>query len=201
MKLHDRETSTYSYKARLLLGFLRLPYERIAVARLPDGRNDVDARYLGLNPRGQIPTLEDDGVVLWGSTAILTYLALGRDPGRRWLPADPRRHAEVVQWLEFAQNELRAGLFLTRAISRFGYRGDLAAARETGLAALRLLEGRLATRDWLAGDAPTIADIACFPDVAFSQGIEFGLEDFPGVQAWSDRFKRLEGFVPSANLA
>ncbi|MGN6527343.1 MAG: glutathione S-transferase family protein [Burkholderiaceae bacterium] len=201
MKLHDRETSTYSYKARLLLGFLGLPYERIAVARRPDGRNEVDAGYLRLNPRGQIPTLEDGGVVLWGSTAILTYLALRHDPARRWLPADPCRHSEIVQWLELAQNELRGGLFLTRAISRFGYRGDLAAARDAGVGALRLLEGRLGANDWLAGDTPTIADIACFPDVAFSQGIEFGLTDFPGVEAWSDRFKRLPGFVASANLA
>lgn len=196
MKLYQRDTSVYSYKVRLLLAFLRVPYEAVAVKRLPDGRNDVGPEYLRLNPRGQIPTLEDDGVVLWGSTAILTYIALRYDPPRHWLPGDAAAAAEVAQWLELAQNEVRTGLFLTRAISRFGYAGDLDKARSTGQGALRLLEQRLCGRPWLVGERPTLADLACFPEVALNEGVEFNPAEFPSVRSWLQRFRSLEGFVP-----
>jgi len=196
MKLYQRDTSVYSYKVRLLLAFLRVPYEAVAVKRLPDGRNDVGPEYLRLNPRGQIPTLEDDGVVLWGSTAILTYIALRYDPRRHWLPGDAAAAAEVAQWLELAQNEVRTGLFLTRAISRFGYAGDLDKARSTGQGALRLLEQRLCGRPWLVGERPTLADLACFPEVALNEGVEFNPAEFPSVLSWLQRFRSFEGFVP-----
>jgi len=196
MRLYQRDTSIYSYKVRLLLALLQVPHETVAIRRLPDGRNDVDAAYLKLNPRGQIPTLDDDGFVLWGSTAILTYIALRHDPARRWLPSDPRAAAGVAQWLELAQNEVRTGLFLSRAISRFGYSGDLEAAKANGQAALRLLEQRLRERDWLVGEEPTLADLACFPEVALTEGVVFSLAEFPGVRSWLARFRNLERFVP-----
>ena len=196
VKLYQRDTSVYSYKVRLLLAFLQLPHEAIAVKRLSDGRNDVDAAYLQLNPRGQIPTLDDDGFVLWGSTAILTYLALRHDPVRRWLPPDPRLVAEVAQWLELAQNEVRTGLFLARAISRFGYSGNLETAQSNGRAALRLLEQRLREREWLVGEGPTLADLACFPEVALTEDAEVSQAEFPGVRGWLARFRELERFVP-----
>jgi len=198
MKLYQRDTSVYSYKVRLLLAFLRVPYEAVAVKRLPDGRNEVGPEYLRLNPRGQIPTLEDDGVVLWGSTAILTYIALRYDPQRHWLPGDAAAAAEVAQWLELAQNEVRTGLFLTRAISRFGYAGDLDKARSTAQGALRLLEQRLCGRPWLVGERPTLADLACFPEVALNEGVEFNPAEFPSVLSWLQRFRSFEGFVPPA---
>ena len=198
MKLYQRDTSVYSYKVRLLLAFLRVPYEAVAVKRLPDGRNEVGPEYLRLNPRGQIPTLEDDGVVLWGSTAILTYIALRYDPQRHWLPGDAAAAAEVAQWLELAQNEVRTGLFLTRAISRFGYAGDLDKARSTAQGALRLLEQRLCGRPWLVGERPTLADLACFPEVALNEGVEFTPAEFPSVLSWLQRFRSFEGFVPPA---
>ncbi|EJL83238.1 glutathione S-transferase [Polaromonas sp. CF318] len=196
MKLYQRDTSLYSYKVRLLLALLQVPHETVAVKRLPDGRNDVDAAYLKLNPRGQIPTLDDDGFVLWGSTAILTYIALRHDPARRWLPPDPQGAAEVGQWMELAQNEVRTGLFLSRAISRFGYSGGLEAAQAKGQIALELLEGRLRERGWLVGEGPTLADLACFPEVALTEGVEFSLAAFPGVRSWLQGIRGLDRFVP-----
>src|SRR5512139_513245 len=102
LKLYDREGSGNCYKVRLLLSFLDLPYERIPVA-MKAGKNQVDNDYLRLNPRGQIPTLQDGEVTLWGSTAILCYLAARYDKTDRWLPREPAQLGEVMQWLELAQ--------------------------------------------------------------------------------------------------
>jgi glutathione S-transferase len=104
-RLYDRERSGNAYKVRLLLSLLGVPYERIPVS-LKEGRNQVDSHYLQLNPRGQIPTLQDGDVTLWGSTAILTYLALRSDKTEQWLPRDPVRFGQAMQWLELAQNEI-----------------------------------------------------------------------------------------------
>jgi glutathione S-transferase len=194
MKLFDRETSGNAYKARLLLSFLGVPHETVPVP-LKDGRNQVDEGYLRLNPRGQIPTLVDGDAVVWGSTAVLCYIASKYDASRRWLPADPLRLAHVMQWLELAQNEVQSGLFLARAIARFGYAGDLPAAQRLGQAALEVLESRLGQAPWLAGPRPTIADIACFPYAALATEGGLDLSRYAGVRRWLAAFKGLDGFV------
>lgn len=194
LTLYDREASGNCYKVRLLLALLGLPYQRVPVTMV-NGLNQIDADYLKLNPRGQIPTLQDDTIVLWGSTAILCYLAARHDPARRWLPEAPARLAEVMQWLELAQNEILEGLFRARAIIKFGVPGDLGAARDTGRRALAVLESRLGSTSWLAGDEPTIADIACFPYVALAGEGGVDVAPHPGVRRWIDRMKTLPAFV------
>lgn len=194
LKLYDRELSGNAYKVRLLLSFLDLPCERVPVP-LKDGRNQVDEAYLRLNPRGQIPTLQEGDDALWGSTAILTYLALRHDPERRWLPREPLQFSRVMQWMELAQNEIAAGLFRARVIMKFGLPGDLQAAQETARKALAVLESSLATNTWLAGPGPTIADIACFPYTALAAEGGVDTSPYPGVRRWIEDFRALDRFV------
>lgn len=197
LTLYDREASGNAYKVRLLLALLGVAYERIPVA-MKAGRNDVDAAYLALNPRGQIPTLVDGEASLWGSTAILTYLALRYDPARRWLPQDALGQGRVMQWLELAQNEIATGLFRARMIAHMGLPGDLGAAHAQAAVALQVLEGRLAQADWLAGDTPTLADVACYPYVALAHQGQVDLSPFPAVVRWVARMQALPGFVAMA---
>ncbi len=199
IKLYGRETSGNTYKARLLMAFLEIAYEKIEVRLGPGGHNQVDESYRSLNPRGQVPTLVDGDMVLWGSTAILVYLAARYDPSECWLPRhDPAALGRVMQWLELAQNEINTGLFRARAIARFGYSGDLDAARCDGTEALRVLEQRLGEKAWLAADdAPSIADVACFPYVALAGEGGFDLTAFPAVSAWTKRVRGLPRYVPA----
>lgn len=194
LKLYDREASGNCYKARLLLSFLNMPYERVPVA-MQDGKNVVDSSYLKLNPRGQIPTLVDGDTTLWGSTAILCYLAARYDETSSWLPRDPARLGQVMQWLELAQNEILAGLFRARAIVKFGLPGELAAAQQIAARALEVLESRLAVEPWLAGNGPSIADIACFPYVALAHEGAVDLSPYAGVCQWLARIESLDRFV------
>ncbi len=199
LKLHDREKSGNAYKVRLLLSFLDIAYERIPVA-LKDGRNQVESSYYQLNPRGQIPTLQDGDATLWGSTAILTYLALRYDRTERWLPRDPLRFGQVMQWLELAQNEIQTGLFQARAIVQFGLAGDLPSAQRLAGQALEVLESRLGHQRWLAGPDPSIADIACFPYAALAGEGNVDASHYLGVQRWIDDFKSLDRFVGMPGL-
>jgi glutathione S-transferase len=199
IQLYGRQTSGNSYKARLLLALLDVPYHELEVRLGKGGRNQVDQSYYALNPRGQVPTLVDGDTVLWGSTSILVHLAAHYDPSGTWLPRrDPPALARVMQWLELAQNEISTGLFRARAIARFGYDGVLEAAQRDGEVALRVLEAQLkADSTWLAGnDAPTIADIACFPYVSLATEGGFDLATYPLIALWISRIKELPGYVP-----
>ncbi len=194
LKLFDREASGNCYKVRLLLSFLDVPYERVPVA-MKDGKNVIDSSYLQLNPRGQIPTIQDGDVTLWGSTAILCYIASRYDKSERWLPRDPALFGQTMQWLELAQNEILSGLARARAIVRFNIAADLPAVQQLGLRALGVLESRLGHETWLAGNGPTVADIACFPYVALAPEGKIDASPYEGVQRWIANFKSLDRFV------
>jgi len=193
VKLYMTENSGNAYKARLLLSLLSIPFEKALI----DARGGEHKKepYLNINPRGQVPALEDGGRRYWGSTACLIYIAR-KHGGEKWLPTDPAGMAEVAQWLEVAQNELHYGLQWARG-NKTGIRkiGNYEEYRGYGDAGLKLLEGRLRGNPWLALGRPTIADVACYPYVSVAPEGGFKLEDLPGVTAWTKRFEALAGWV------
>jgi glutathione S-transferase len=181
-----------AYKARLLLAMLNVPYDQ---ALLDFSKKEhKQESYLKLNPRGQVPVLEDGGKVLWGSNAVLVYLAR-KHGGEKWLPADPAGEAEVMQWLELAQNEIHFGLQWARAVKNNMKTGSLEEYQGYGKAGLAVLEGRLKNNPWLALGRPTIADVACYPYVSVAHEGDIRLEDYPAVQAWVKRVEALPGWI------
>jgi len=192
MKLYDLELSGNSYRVRLLLSLLRLEHEAVTV-NLMKGENR-EPWFLKLNPRGQVPTLDDGGTVVWDSMAILVYLAR-KYGGEKWLPIDPQGMAEVMQWLALMENETLYGLAKARVICKFKRPGNLEEAQLLGRKGLDVLEQRLAAHQWLALDHVTIADIACFPYVALASEGEIRLDPYASVRSWIERIKALPGFV------
>ena len=193
MKLYTTDTSGNAYKVRLLLSMLNVPYERVMIdAKAGEHKKPP---FLKLNPRGQVPVLEDGGHVYWGSTACLMYVAR-KHGGDSWLPLDPAQMAEIMQWLELAQNELHYGIQWARGnklgIRKVGSYDEYFGYGKNGLA---LLEGRLGGNQWLALGRPTLADVACYPYVSVAPEGGFNLEEYPGVLAWTKRFAALPGWV------
>lgn len=193
MKLYDLERSGNCYKIRLFLSLLGLEYQRLTVS-LPDG-DHLKPEFLKINPRAQIPVLEDGDVKVWDSLAILVYLAR-RYGGEEWLPSDAAGEAEVMQWLAVSENEVLYGLALSRSITSFGRPGSLESAQQLGRAALQLLDDQLSGREWLALERPTIADIACYPYSAMAPEGGLPLQEYPHVLAWQERIKAWPQYVP-----
>ena len=192
MKLYDGALSGNAYKIRLFLSLLGLEHELVPVD-LRSGENRT-AGYLEKNPRGQIPVLEDGDVTIWDSQAILVYLAR-RYAAEDWLPLQAGPMARVMQWLAVAENELLFGLARARAVKKFGRDFDLDACQQYGIAGLRVLDGHLQKRDWLAGERPTVADVACFPYVALAPEGDISLDEYTALPGWIDRIRSLPGFV------
>lgn len=197
IRLYDYVLSASCYKVRLMAALLGVKLDLEAVDFHP-GRAHKSPEFRQMNPAGTLPVLVADDLILTESTAMLVYLA--RSAGRDWLgPDTPQAMAQVQQWLAFS-GRLAASLGMARLHDMLIYPGDIDALRHDGHAALRELEAalterRFAGRDWLVGDAPTIADIACFPNVALSQDGGVTLDDYPSVRLWSRRVRSLERFV------
>lgn len=193
MKVYINGRSGNSYKPLLMLSMLGVPCETVEIDLAK--REQKRADYLRISPRGLVPALEDDGTVIWDSTAILVYLAR-KHGGDAWLPLEPEPLSKVMQWLAFAQNEIHYGLQFARAIRHFGRRGNLEECQAYGRNALDVLDKYLATHPWLALGRLTIADIACFPYVALAPDADVGLQAYPSVTAWIDRIKARPGYMP-----
>lgn len=195
MKLYHHPLSGHAHRARLFVSLLGLPHELVEVD-LKAGAHKAP-EFLKLNPFGQVPVLDDDGVVIADSNAILVYLAKKAGRGD-WLPEDPAGAAAVQRWLSVAAGEVAYGPAAARLITVFGARlnADEVIARAHVL--LQRLESVLAAQDWLAGARPTIADVAIYSYVARAPEGNVDLAGYPAVNAFLRRVEALPGFVPFA---
>ncbi len=189
IRLHGVTLSGHVHKVGVFLGLLGLPYTTVEAGR---HQRDTDA-FRRLNPLGQIPVLEDGDVVLADSNAILVYLAKRYDPSGAWLPETPVEAARVQRWLSISAGEVRFGPANARAVHLFGLKTDLADAQAVAARLLGFMDGALTGADWLAGDRPTLADVACYPYVACAPEGGVDLVPYPAVRAWIARFEALPG--------
>lgn len=192
MKLYDFAPSHNCYKVRLLLAILGLSYDKQSIDLM--GRENRSPDFLRLNPRGQVPVLEDDGTTIWESTAILVYLAR-RYGGAQWLPETAHGMASVAQWLAVAQNEMLYGLGRAHWLKRGGT-GDVEEALNRGRRGLKLLDRKLSGETWLAAGHPTIADIACYPHASLAEEAGASLDAYPHVRRWCRSVDSIPGYVP-----
>ena len=195
MHLYDYLDSGNGYKVRLLLAQLHLPYDWTHV--------DIDkgetrtADFLARNPNGRIPTLHlDDGTYLAESNAILWYLA----EGSNFVPASRRDRAQVLQWMFFEQYSHEPFVATPRYICRHfpaGHprRAELSGRLEKGHAALAVMEGHLATREFFVEDHYSIADIALYAYTHVAPDGGLGLGAYPKVREWLARVAARPDYV------
>ena len=197
MLLYDSPVSGNCYKVRLLLAHLGLPYERREVD-VADRSNRPELLG-GLNPALRVPTLVlDDGRSLGESGAILWLFG----EGTRFVPADRFERAQMLQWMFFEQYDHEPAI----AVARFWlvYSGRppeefadrLPERTAAGYRALDALERQLEGRDWLVGDAMTLADIALYAYTHVAPEGGFSLERYPAIGRWLDRVAAEPGHVP-----
>ena len=180
-------------RVRVFLSMLGLPFEeRLVDIRRGDQRTPG---FLALNPSGLVPVLLEGGRVLRDSHAILLWLARAHG-GARWWPSDPWTLAQQLQWVFFSANEIHHGPNMLRRHHRLGTPIDVEATTLRTLEALATLEARLRDREWLEGDAASIADVAVYPYVEALPDAKLALDAWPCVQAWLARIAALPGWLP-----
>jgi glutathione S-transferase len=190
--------SGHAHRVALMLSLLEVPHHRVDV----DLRQAEQKRpeFLAMNAFGQVPVIDDNGVVVADSNAILVYLAK-RYGGGAWLPEDAAGAAQVQRWLSVAAGPLAGGPAAARLVTVFGASFDVDATLARAHALLAVMDRELAQRDFLAGADPTIADVACYAYVAHAPEGNVSLADYPHVRAWLARIENLPRFVPMASTA
>ena len=193
LKLYDMRRSGNAYKARLMLGLLGLEHQLQTVNLA--SKEQMQPWFLAINPLHLVPVLDDDGVIIRDSSAIVVYLAARYDRARTWYPDDAKGMAEVQQWLAYASNEILNSLAAARAIGIGMRPGDLLPAQEKARGVLAAIESSLAGRDWLAGSTPTVADVVSYPYCALIGQGGITLDGYPAIAAWCKRIESLKGYV------
>ena len=176
-------------KVALLLEELGLPYEAVPVDTRK-GEQHTSA-FKAINPNAKVPAIDDDGVVMFDSNAIVLWLA---DKHRRFVPTDmaSAERAETLSWLMFIASGIgpysgQAVHFRVAAPEPKEYalnRYDFEADRHW-----RILDERLATRQWLVGDSYGIVDMALWGWarlVPFVMGDQQAFERYPNVKRLLD---------------
>ena len=197
--LHEDPRSGNCYKIRLAAAHLGLPLER-RFYDIMNGETRTPEFLAGVNANGRIPVLQDGDRFLPESNAACFYLADGSPlipPGRferadmlRWMFWEQYSHepnvASLRFWLEYIGED---GLSDAQRVL-------LPGKREAGEAALALMDRHLADRDWLAGNAPSLADIVLYPYTHVAGGGGFDLGRYPAIGAWLGRVAAHPNHVP-----
>jgi glutathione S-transferase len=161
LKIWGRNTSSNVQKAMFAVGELGLAYERIDVGGA-FGMNREPA-YLAMNPNGLVPTLDEDGFLLWESNSIIRYLATKFGAGTLE-PADLRTRALASKWMDWqlsvfgpAITPVFWGMIRTPAGQRDHKAIDDGRVKST--AAVKILDDQFAKTPYAAGDAFSMGDI------------------------------------------
>ena len=175
IRLLGRQTSGNVQKVIFLLEELRVPYVREDYGR-QFGNTNTDA-YRALNPNAKVPTLVDGDVVIWESNTILRYLAAKHAELAGSTPAERSQIERWMDWQLAAVNPPYLAVFRDAKKPANERSADFAAQSADLVAQLKILDGHLAGRPFIALDRFTLAEVALGPIV--KRCLEFPIDHPP----------------------
>ena len=194
--LYSMQRSGNSYKVRLALARLGIPYKLVEVDILQGESRTPE--FLAKNPNGQVPLLEvAPGRHIAESNAILWYVAIGS----RLAPEDRIERAEALQWMFFEQRSLEPNIgaaYFWLCLIKGGRDLQSHALEdwlENGERALGVMEMHLAKHPFFVADRFTIADIALYGFTHVAGQCDFDLTRYPAIRAWLERVAAEPGYV------
>ena len=196
LEIWGRSNSSNVIPVMWAVGELSLEHNRYDVGGSFRGL-DTDA-FAVMNPNRRIPTINDDGFVMWESNAIIRYLCTRYGKGSL-APHDAEQRAIADQWMEWHKTTSYPdfiSLFWATVRTEPAHRDTAKIARLSGSLAdsLRILEARLGTCTYVAGDELTMADISIGPAIYRYFGLDIERPELPNVAAWYERLKQRPAF-------
>lgn len=192
IKLYRHPLSGHAHRVELMLSLLGQPTELVFVDLMKGAHKTPE--FLAINSFGQVPVIDDHGTILADSNAILVYLAAKYGNGQ-WLPSDPVALAKVQRWLSVAAGQINSGPATARLVTVFGAGYDAEEAISKSHALLKVMERELGNSKFLAGEHPTVADVAAYTYVSHAPEGNVALTDYPNVRAWLSSIEALPNFV------
>ena len=186
------------YKVKLLMQFLTIPHEWIAVDILAHQTHTDE--FQQMNPNGRIPVVElTDSRYLWESNAILNYFA----EGTNFLPQDAYQRAKVLQWQFFEQYSHEPYIATARYINKYlglpkEREAEYHSKQAGGHKALTVMDTHLSHHQFFLGDQVTIADISLYAYTHVADEGGFDLSAYPHIQRWFKDFEAIPNYIKMA---
>ena len=179
--LYSMQRSGNSYKVRLALAQLGLPYSLVEVDILQGESRTPE--FLAKNPNGQVPLLE-------------------AAPGTQLRPDNRIDRAEALQWMFFEQHSIEPNIgaaYFWLALVKGGRELQQHALEdwmEEGYRSLAVMENHLKHHRFFAANRYTVADIALYAYTHLAHLCDYDLATFPEIRAWLDRVAAQPHYVP-----
>jgi glutathione S-transferase len=197
LKIWGRTNSINVQKVLWCCAELELKFERVDAGG-KFGVNDTP-EYLAMNPNGRVPTISDDGFILWESHAIVRYLARKHGGGTLW-PADGKACADADRWMEWYSTTLWPPLqpVFWNLVRIEPAKRDMKLVEESRKKVadlLKMAEARLGGHPYIAGSAFTMGDIPM--GVALHRWFLLPIErpDYPRLADYYQRLAQRPGFA------
>jgi glutathione S-transferase len=186
LKLYGQYRSR-AFRVAWLCKESNIPYEHANITVNVEGATCKDPAYIALNPNARVPTIDDDGFVMWESAAINLYLA-EKYKSPLW-PADAKGKGRVYQWALFTANDIEANMILVmqhRVMFPPEKRNPVVADEADAKLKpkLKILNDHLEKNPFFGGDRWNMADFMV-ASVCFSfTAMKYDLSNFPSFQKW-----------------
>ncbi len=203
MKLYNYFRSSASFRVRIALNWKGLPFDYASVHLLREGGQQLTPAFRAMNPDALVPALDDDGVIVSQSLAIIEYLEETR-PEPPLLPRDAVQRAYVrsialaIACEIHPLNNLRVLRYLVKTLGlseeqkNAWYRHWV----EQGLASLEArLNAEQRTGRYALGDAVTLADVVIVPQIFNAQRMDCSLEHVPTIMGIFANCMQLPAFI------
>jgi glutathione S-transferase len=196
LKLWGRVNSINVQKVLWALDELKVPYERVDAGMAFGVVNEPF--YKKMNPNSRVPTIDDDGFILWESNAIVRYLAAKHGAGTLW-PTDLRERAISDRWMDWTSIHLTPAMTpvfwgLIRSPADQRNMAQIEAAAEATAQQLQVLEQGLEGRDYVGGKTFTMGDIVVGANVYRWYALDVKHPRLARVEAYHERLKQRPAF-------
>jgi glutathione S-transferase len=202
MRLYQHPISSNARRVLMTAVHIGAPVEFVEINLM----SEADRRLLGeLNPNNKIPVLQDGDLLLWESHAIMQYLC-DRQGGHPLYPAEVAARADVNRWLFWSAQHW------SPAISVFTWENvwkkvvtgqaaderELERGREEFEACAAVLDKHLAGREWVAGHALTLADLALAAPLMYIGKAKLPVSGYRNLENWFARVQKLPCWAETA---
>lgn len=199
LKLHSHPFSTFGRRVQIALMEKSIPCEQVFVDLA--ARKHREPEYLALNPYSRVPTLVDDDLVLYESTAILNYLE-GMFPDPPLVPADAKGRALVDMHmklcdLQFTRQSL-AIIFPKRFLPKERWDEKLFAQMRAEMDKhLAILERQLGDSEYVVGNKYSLVEVCYAPFLSFLELMQ--VTPPPGIAEWAKRILSRPSAIETAS--
>ncbi|CAD8119561.1 unnamed protein product [Paramecium sonneborni] len=196
LKLYIDWLSQPSRFVSIVLNILKVPHEVVEI-RIAEGKQRTP-EYAKINPYRKVPAIVDkDGFQLAESHAIIKYIIKSRNIKTNLYPEDPQQSGKIDEYLDYhhtGTRKLAQYFFNLMVAPKLGIETtvNLEQAKKEALLALKFLETKFSTQDYICGKEISLADISAYCEIMQLHMVNWDFSKYPNILNWMQRVTQIK---------